>query len=309
MVDSNLIRDLTVFVLSSEEETLGDCLQALEQQNCRFRIEQIATLHPMSRAFQAMPDRCRTRYFIQVDADMLLYPHAVMSLYQAIRQTPFSIFMVAGQLEEEGFGLGGAVKCWKRGLFRFFGFHDVRAIDRDLFRRTAWLGLRYQKLSEVLGIHHPRHSSFSTYVKAKSDVEKWRFLKRPTREYALPLLDTLLAGYPQTRTRLIGALLGALTNGRRLSRSKDLSYERKLFGQLSLTLGNWETSQVWSALEYPDIQMIRRAFAANYEMPHRKTHEARSRLANILLTRFAQPVPKTCYADDLLTLIADECAS
>lgn len=224
---------LTVFVITTGEDVEAECLAALERQTRRFRLEHISDVYPMSAAFQAMPDRCRTPYFLQVDADMVLEPHAVESLHEALVRSSPRIFQVSGQLYEEGFGTdglapGGAVKCWKRGLFRLFSFRDVRTVDRDLYRRTRRLGLGRRHIEERVGLHLPRHSPESEWLKGKGDVEKWRFLGRDAEMYALPLVRELVERWPEERHRLAGALLGALTTEPRLSRSKDIRYEREV---------------------------------------------------------------------------------
>jgi hypothetical protein len=217
---------LTVFVITTGEDVEGACLDALQRQTCGFRLETIADVYPMSAAFQAMPDRCETPYFLQVDADMVLEPDAAERLHRAVSRSSPRVFQVSGQLYEEGFGPGGAVKCWKRSLFRFFEFHDVRTVDRDLYRRTRRFGLARRQIDERVGTHVPRHSPESEWMKAKGDVEKWRFLRRPPEAYAVPLLEELLARFPAEPNRLAGALMGALTGEPRLSRSKDIRHER-----------------------------------------------------------------------------------
>jgi hypothetical protein len=233
------LNDLTVFVISSGEETGDDCMAALETQDCTFRIEHIRDVTPMSAAFQAMPDRCRTPYFVQVDADMILRPDAVRKLYDAVRQSPYWVYRIAGTLYEEGFGIGGAVKCWKRSLFRFVSFHDCRTVDRELHNRLRWFGLRIKRIDEVVGVHRPRHSVFSLYLKTKSDIEKWRFLKRPASRYAMPLIEEILVGDNICGHRLLGALLGALTGPQHLVRSKNTPLEKERFDALLGLLGRF----------------------------------------------------------------------
>ncbi|MBI4341822.1 MAG: hypothetical protein HY599_00470 [Candidatus Omnitrophica bacterium] len=279
--------DLTVFVLSTGEETLPDCLRALEGQTHPVRVERITGVAPMSRAFQAMPERCVTPYFVQVDADMLLDPDAIERLHTGIRRAGRFTVMVSGQLEEEGFGPGGAVKCWKRGLFRIARFRDARAVDRDLFRRIRWLGLHPQPLPGLFGIHRPRHSAFSAYVKAKGDVEKWRCLRRPARQYALPLFDMLLIQYPESRDRFLGMLLGCLTVGDRLRRSKDLPFERALFAQLMQRLG-WRDGAPPPALSAEQGEALRRLFAESYRDGPDRESAARRALTGMAWSLFAQ---------------------
>lgn len=229
---NTILNDLTVFVISCGEETLPACISSLENQDSTFTIQQINDITPMSAAFQAMPDRCQTPYFLQVDADMLLEPSAVQSLYLATRASPFWVYRVSASLFEEGFGVGGAVKCWKKFFFRFTRFHDVRTVDRDLHRRMRRFGLTTQHQQQVVGIHRPRHSIFSLYLKTKSDVEKWRFLRRDVSMYAIPLVKQILSEDSFHPHRLLGAMLGALTQRQRLARSKDFTYERVLYSNL-----------------------------------------------------------------------------
>ena len=63
-------------------------------------------------------------------------------------------------------------------IFKYFQFNDVRTVDRDFHKRIKRIGLNNKHYKEVIGIHKPRHSIFSNYLKTKSDIEKWKFLKR-----------------------------------------------------------------------------------------------------------------------------------
>src|SRR3954449_6099230 len=100
--------DLTVFVITTGDEPLEDCHAALDAQTCEFERQEISAVYPMGAAFQAMPDRCTTKYFVQVDADMILAPEAIATLYEAIRKAPPWIYMVAAKLHEEGVGQRGS---------------------------------------------------------------------------------------------------------------------------------------------------------------------------------------------------------
>ena len=229
--------DLTVYVVSCAEDTMDECMEALCGQDCEFNIEHVKDVYPMSRAFQDMPDRCKTPYFIQVDADMILESFAVRELYEAAKKTGFFKVAIYGQLYEEGFGVGGTVRLWKRHLFRFFSFNDCRTVDRNLFKRIRRFGFRLHSIDKVLGIHRPRHSDFSTYLKAKSDVEKWKFLKRPVEQYAINLYDEIVNDIENRSVQFFGLLTGALTPKHRYIRSKDLSVEKDRYENLINILG------------------------------------------------------------------------
>ena len=249
MSSSSYLSDLTVFVITTGEDTYDESLEALQNQDCAFKIEEIRNVYPMSRAFQAMPDRCRTRYFVQADADFVLRPNTIRVLYDAIRKSGWRTYRVHAQLYEEGFGLGDAVKCWRRSIFRLFKFRDARTVDRDFHHRVARWGFRTEIVEGVLGVHRPRHSPFSEYLKAKSDVEKWRFLRRPVEQYALGTLENMLAQYPESQHQVLGALLGTLTGMDRVRRSKDVRVEKDRYQQVLELLGqDHELSAVRSGL-------------------------------------------------------------
>jgi len=226
------LQDLTVFIITSGEDTAGECEKSLNEQNCTFAIKYIKDTYPMSKAFQRMPDECTTKYFIQVDGDMVLKPHAIRTLYEGTKNSSFYRFMSYGQLYEEGFGVGGSVRCWKKSLFTFFKFRDCRTVDRDLYKRIRWFGLRSKNLDQVLGQHLARHSSFTNYLKSKSDVEKWRFLGRAPKKYALPVLENCIKSAHIEGSILLGTLIGALTPKKRLIRSKDIKVETTRFNEL-----------------------------------------------------------------------------
>jgi len=203
----------------------------------------------MSNAFQAMPDSCETEYFVQVDADMILFPNSISTLYNEIRRSSPLTYMITGSLKERGFGVRGHVKCWKKKVFRWCSFRDVRTVDRDLYKRLRYFGLRQKNLSTVLGEHIPRHSPFSSYLKSKGDIEKWRFLNRPPvrngnssfwdiiprkklRLCAMDNFSEFVTCYPESKHQLLGTLLGVLTPEGRFRRSKNINYERILFDKV-----------------------------------------------------------------------------
>jgi hypothetical protein len=297
------LQDLTVFVITSGEDTYDECLEALHSQDCNFKIDHIRDVAPMSKAFQTMPDRCQSRYFVQVDADIILHPHAICTLHQAIRQSSFRTYMVYGQLYEEGFGVGGAVKCWKRSIFRFFKFRDVRTVDRDLYRRLRLFGLRRYGLNELLGIHRPRYSDFSLYLKSKSDIEKWRFLKRPAAKYAIGSLEKMLQDYPDSRHRLLGALLGALTGPDRLVRSKNIPLETIRFQKALSFLGQDDKLSHVAELSDNHTNRCKEAFATCYEDYRGGDPKRRETLARLILEVFSQHSVKTTQIKEFLEIM------
>ena len=281
-----LLDELTVFIISTGEETMAGCENALKDQDCSFTVKHIKNTFPMSRAFQRMPDECATKYFIQVDSDIILKPHTVKILYEGIKRTSFLTYMAFGQLYEEGFGVGGSVRCWKHSLFKYFKFRDCRTVDRDLYRRVRRIGLRGKNLNQVLGLHIARHSPFSNYLKTKSDIEKWRFLKRPPEKYALSVLNRSIENLPSTCNELFGALLGTLTVKDRLVRSKNIQLETERYNELLRYLGINGHELKINALTL-DRDKINSFFCKSYDDIAHRDINTKKRLADFIIETFS----------------------
>lgn len=89
----------TTFVTTiGDAESFADCMEHLRAQTVERPIEIIDHVSPMSAAFQCMLDRCVTPFYVQVDEDMMLFPHAVEWLEQRIQQAPPQVAMVCAPL-------------------------------------------------------------------------------------------------------------------------------------------------------------------------------------------------------------------
>lgn len=281
--------EVTLFIISCGEESFEECLEAINKQTIydKLKIEIIKDVYPMSRAFNAMHERCSTPYFIQVDADMILNKNACELLYNEALSTNFLTYVVYGQLYEEGFGIGGTVRCWKKSFFNYFKFRDVRTVDRDLFKRAKRFFLKRKKISydDVIGIHKPRHSVFSEYLKAKSDVEKWRFLRRKVEKYALPLFDEIMKNPNLNKYKILGLLLGAITNKEIINKSKDISYEKDKSDRINnfLKINNFNELAVMNKMI--DIDKIRTLFINSYSQ---NNHEKRLKLLHEIKDVFSE---------------------
>jgi|TARA_Y100000310_G_scaffold295634_1_gene327181 hypothetical protein len=317
MID--LSDQLTVFLISAGEDTYDDCEKALSNQDCVFHTKHIKDVFPMSNAFQAMPDNCETKYFAQVDADMILYPNSISTLYNEIKRSSPLTYMVTGSLEEKGFGIRGHVKCWKKSIFRWFSFRDVRTVDRDLYKRLRYFGLRQNNLSTILGEHIPRYSSFSSYLKSKGDIEKWRFINRPPvrcgnssywgiiprkklRLCAMDNLSEFVTDYPKSKYQLLGTLLGVLTPEGRFRRSKNINYERILFDKILDAFQQSEDLPHVSTNFNGNVQ-IKEQFVECYYNSKSSGSMIRKALAFDILRIYCPKIATKKVADDLLRLL------
>ncbi len=223
------MNDVTVCVLSAVEPPLPECLQAVEAQlGGPYRVIQVHDVFPMSAAFNAMVERSKTKYIIQVDGDVVLHVGAVETLLHHIRRSPWA-YVVWGQLFEAGFGLGGAVRCWWRWPLQLFRFRDRRCVDRDLHARIRWTGMRRVQVKwsdapeQPFGTHYPRQSAFARFSKARNDAMKWRYLGR---------WDMIEAANAKgfSREGLSGFCDGLLAENEEVARSKDAQRDWQRIG-------------------------------------------------------------------------------
>jgi hypothetical protein len=127
---------LTVFVSTVGSPTFETCLRHLEEQDCEFSLGVIDHVAPMSAALQKMMDDCETPFYVQVDEDMLLYPHAVRTLYRRfadmasdVAQYVCALYDV--HLDRVIYGL----KIYRHDVVRHYPYRDVTGSEWDQIRR------------------------------------------------------------------------------------------------------------------------------------------------------------------------------
>jgi hypothetical protein len=94
----DLFEDVTVFVTTVGAPTFRTCLEHLCRQDCTFRLEIVEHVAPLSAALQRMVETCETPFYVQVDEDMLLHPHAIRTLHERIRAAGPDVALVVGNL-------------------------------------------------------------------------------------------------------------------------------------------------------------------------------------------------------------------
>lgn len=71
--------DITIFIVTIQGNQLKYCLDAINNLNTNISVlvNVIMNISPTSVAYNNMITRCKTRYFIQLDEDMELYPNSI----------------------------------------------------------------------------------------------------------------------------------------------------------------------------------------------------------------------------------------
>jgi len=139
----DLSAEVTVFLVTTRRATAEAARAALAVQDCRFRFVEIRDFAPMDRAFQAMLDAAETPYFVQVDDDMVLRPHAVRTLYAGLAAEPPEVYQLACPLVDVDLDRTiVGVKAYRTELARKVPYHASASCEVDQIARARKAGLR-----------------------------------------------------------------------------------------------------------------------------------------------------------------------
>ena len=151
----DLSAEVTVFVSTVGAASYGECVEHLFAQDCRFRLQVIESVAPMSAAFQQMLDRCQTSFYVQVDEDMILHPFAIRRLHEWIRAAGPDVALVVGWLWDVHLGRGiQGVKAYRHAICRCYPYADVQSCEKDQLRRIQQDGFRYLRPPEEVPTEH-----------------------------------------------------------------------------------------------------------------------------------------------------------
>jgi|GEM_PF-6757282 len=177
---------ITVFFITVGSSSSSRALKALENQTEEFKLEIIRDVAPMSAAFQMMLDRCKTRFFVQCDEDMVLKRDAIATLHRSIsslsEKTQGNAAMVVYPLFDVHLSrpiLG--IKAYDHRVFSQFPYQDTLSCEMDQLDRVFSAGYRTEILSpdEDMSRDHYRILGYhGTIYTPREAFERYRDLAR-----------------------------------------------------------------------------------------------------------------------------------
>jgi GR25 family glycosyltransferase involved in LPS biosynthesis len=169
--------DLTVFVISfGENPNYLDCKNSLENQTVKFHIKEIKDISPMSKAFQKMIDNCKTKYYIQVDEDMILHSDAIEKIYNSLISSEENISTVAHMLRDVhlDFNLYG-IKAYKHEVLKKYPYNlKIISCEVEQINRLQSDGYETIMVEEVVGYHSPKWTPELIFERYFDLMEKWK---------------------------------------------------------------------------------------------------------------------------------------
>jgi hypothetical protein len=240
----DLSDEVTVFVSTVGAPSFDACLEHLRRQDCAFRFELIDHVAPMSAAFQQMLDRCTTPYYVQVDEDMLLLPHAVRGLYERISSVEDKVALYVCLLWDAHLQRSiTGIKIFRHAIVRRYPLRDRESCEWDQVRRFERDGYRIVRTTpetatrdspEILG-HHGTHWTPRSIYERFQVLERTRCKGNRTHDWLLDYPGVFLDRYlrdqdPLDLYALMGLIAGRLADRGVVEGEKDYRTYDKLPG-------------------------------------------------------------------------------
>lgn len=229
---------LTVFVISSGNNPNYDaCLQALNHQTCKFKLDIIKDYKPMSRAFQEMLDRCQTELFIQIDEDMIMQENSIERMYNQTEgeRTPPNISMNCYLLRDVhlDFNIYG-VKIYKTALFKQFPFNlSHPSAEVEQLARMKEKGYDINFKTEVMGEHSPHWNKELIFERYYNLMEKFKLYHyKWMEELPKKLYDKIKANPSDLNIHALAGALSSIYSNTVMEEEKDFSKKRLEYGKL-----------------------------------------------------------------------------
>jgi len=221
--------DLTVFIIScGDNPNYPYCVEAIKNQTCTFNLKIIRNVAPMAKAFQQMLDTCTTKYFIQIDEDMILKESSIMTMYKEMKLTGNNTAMLCYNLHDThlNFDLQG-VKIYKHEIFKKYPYNlDTLSCEWNQLERMKKDGYTYEIKPIVLGEHSPRWTEELIFDRYYIFMQKQNFKH---------LVADILKIYLENPTRInwfavLGGISGILVKD--MKRDKDFNEKNPSFLKL-----------------------------------------------------------------------------
>ena len=177
------MNDVTALVLTLGERTLQRALRCLDSQTLGVAdIVTVRGLTPFHVAFNAGLSRVETEFFVQVDADMALYPACIEVLRENMAE---GVAIVTGPLRDPLFGRQIGVKLFRVSAFDEVGYPNTLSPDTDFNRyltRRGWeikYMLNRADQSGEFGEHAPIYTRAYAYHRFLILGARYRYRRSP----------------------------------------------------------------------------------------------------------------------------------
>jgi len=226
----DLSKEVTVFVIScGENPNYLDCIGSLNNQNSYFKIKYIKNISPMAKAFQKMIDECDTKYYVQVDEDMILEKNAIETLYNSIKLEGNKVSKVCYMLKDHhlSFDIYG-IKIYNHSIMRGYPYNqNVISCEKEQILRLEADGFSTVMIDKAVGIHSPKWTDKLIFERYFDLMEKWKIYNYSWMKSIPKKLLKIFKDSPtdQNFYALMGALTSVMSKERLRFREKNFKIE------------------------------------------------------------------------------------
>lgn len=268
------MQDLTIFVIETGEPSLQRCLGNIQSQTYKnFQLKIISNTYPMWKAFQRMLDECTTKYFVQVDADMLLKNFAVEQLVNRISsQNENTAISVAWLWDDDVERQILGVKIYNHDICVRFPYKDSVSCEVGQIKEMEKHGFKVDVMgmpdteSDCFGLHFPSQTPEMAFRRWERNMIKMR--KLPWMAWLGPYPKKLLDKYTQNpqdeilKAKVFGVMSG-LSQQNIEDSEADFGLANQNFRRFSALMGDDSTGPKEMTLYLTDKCNFRCVFDGN----------------------------------------------
>lgn len=169
---------ITIFLITIEGEQLKYSLDAINNLDLDIPVlvNVIMNVCPTNKAYNEMRLRCKTKFFIQNDEDMELYPNAISLMYDVLKKTKTkNIFMNAFKLIDTVIGIGkppiiGSLKLYNNEIMKNYptyknGMEVVSSVDTLWHKPIQKDNYIINNTSIIIGYHGKHRTNFDLLLR------------------------------------------------------------------------------------------------------------------------------------------------
>jgi hypothetical protein len=162
-----------VIILTCGEPQFEACWYSVNAQSLEpDRIDVVRNMYPMSAAFNEALRLASCDYSVHVDADMVLDPHALETLYNDINSSEDNVFGIGYRLRDPYYGSIGHIKIFKSSLLRSRRVTNECGYDRLLVKELNNEGYSMGWRRETLGVHLPNPTPEELFKRALGNARR-----------------------------------------------------------------------------------------------------------------------------------------
>lgn len=168
----------TIFLITISTDQLKYSLESINNFNKKipFIVNCIKNISPTNKAYNEMRLRCKTKYFIQNDEDMELYPNCLEIIMNTLNKiNNENVFLHSFKLIDDKLGLGNppiidCLKVYNQDIMIKYptynnGIDKISSVDSMWHKSIILDGYKINSTNIIIGYHGKHRSNFDLLLR------------------------------------------------------------------------------------------------------------------------------------------------